>query len=283
MNDIFQNSDILQMIVKYLPLESKIILGKVTKSSHFRFYDFSSDDYKLKHLRDLFDTDIIDFYMDYNEIHDKYVEIQRREFVKNNLSFFDIPRIQSVYSNIPIEEFILKVQYSHSRWHTEFENECDEKLSDIIKKSIFDVRIKVLTQIIEDNNIYIAYDNSLDPYDIVDENKWNDEITKYYLQNIHNLDTCCSKCGVFGHDSLSKSCVFYSEESAKQELNREIGENLDSIINKVDIISARIAKNREKGLIGCKGKWCNKFSSYRCSFGLCKNCCKNNACRSHGN
>lgn len=276
---IIDNQDLLQIVAKYLPLETKIILQRITNRKLFKFYDFNSDDYKLKTLKDLFeiDDDIVEC-VNYERIFDKYEEVERRKFVVNNLAYFDIPRIQNVFSNIPLEEFVIRVQYSHRSWHHEFQNECEKKLREIIQKSIFHIRIKVFTQMVEESNL----DISLDPDSLIQDNRYADEITKYYLENIHNLDIFCEKCGVFGHDSLSKICVLYNKDFENQEVMREAHGILENILCKVEIISERIAKNREKGLIGCKGKWCNRLRSDRCSFSLCKNCCKNKECKYHG-
>jgi len=235
--DILDNEDILPIIIRYLPFVSKIIVSKSFGKSYLKFYDFNSDDYKLKELGDLFDimhdNDVIEnifdykYYLDYDTILQKYIEVHKREFIENNLDYFsdddedESDLIEKIHS-LSHTEFLSKIQYDHNIWHTRFQNEFDEKLDEFMMYSIFDLNIRILIQIIEDNDFDVIYDKSLDIFSLDDkiQNMWSNEIEQHYINNIDNLDKFCRKCGEFGHNNLSKECILHNEEYVAKEIKR---------------------------------------------------------------
>lgn len=278
LQDLIQTTDILRVIARYLPLEAKLLLGKTYEINLLTFYDFTSKEYELKELIHLFDKELLedfhDFndYLDYNAIFREYTNIHKRKYIESNLDYFDIARIQKV-CNIPLEEFMIKLKYSHSEWHTKFEEECDEKLRYIINDSIIYVNIRVFIQIIEDSEIKIEYDKS----SLVIPNALTSEVNKYYFQNILHMDAFCKRCGTFGHNSLSSICILYNEDYARKEIEKQAQEILNDILTKVEYI----AEKRSKNVMICKGQMCNNSKSYRCHFSMCKHCCKSRECKYH--
>ena len=52
----------------------------------------------------------------------------------------------------------------------------------------------------------------------------DDKITNYYIllfkNNNIDTDVICSRCGLFGHDNISKTCIFYDKKFEKNETKK---------------------------------------------------------------
>jgi hypothetical protein len=283
--DIMLIDDLLYNITKYLPFNHKIMFSRICKKNLIRFYDFDSEDYKYKklyHLIDDIDNDFIGnikYYINYYYILDEYININKRLYIDHGLLDdidFENRTIDEI-CKLSSEEFFYLTRYRNC--YTRFSNIFDEDLEDIIFRSIYGVYIRIMIEHSEEYEI----DLQTHDHNEIDISK---EIKDYYVSVIHeetDLDTFCSRCGSFGHDNISESCILYNEKFRDKQIKREVSYVISDMLKNVCDLYEDKVKGKKKLSTQCKGVNCNGVRSCKCVFAMCKKCCKLPECFYHYN
>lgn len=308
---ILNNKDILYKITDYLSFENKILFGKCCKINFLKYYNFNSKDYQFKDLHDLFEDDC-DYIGDFrynlkdcicNELlFNKYLEYNKKTYIENNLEEFyssgdesdiDTDEFVDKICNLPIDKFKRKIEYYNDPYygrHSLFSNIFEEDLDNILEYSMYIIYIRILIEIIEDYNLDIKYDNKMNICDDLDDIlpiSIIDKMRNYYILSFENdninTDVICTRCGLFGHDNVSKTCIFYDKKFEKREIKKEVKYIIDAILDKVKNINEEKKRIKKRELTMCKGNNCSGSKSNKCIFNRCKNCCKDLECLYHIN
>lgn len=282
--NIIEIDELAFNISKYLPFEHKIILCTVCNKNVIKFYDFTSEDYKYKKLYDLMEPDddyIMDikFYIDYHKILEKYIEKNKKCYLESDLlNYVDFEgKTNDEICALPMNEFLNLVEYY--RRYNRYRNIFDEDLEDILFRSIYGVYVRNMIEYIELNDI--TYTN-----DIQTEIDLSENIENYYISAIENdidMDLFCSRCGSFGHDNISKSCILFNEKFTDKEINKHITYVLSDLVTKICKNHEEEKKEEKRIANMCYGKNCNSTKSSKCLSNMCKNCCKSSECLYHYN
>ena len=254
---ILNNKDILYKITYYLSFENKILFGKCCKINFLKYYNFNSKDYQFKELDNIFEIDddyIVEYIdnlkeniIDYELVFNTYIECNKRTYIENNLKHFysidtdadtdtetddtdtdDTDKFVDKICNLPNDKFLQKIEFRsyYGRLLSRFSNIFEEEFDDILQRSIYSIYIRILIEIIEDYNLDIKYHKKMDIFNL-DELlpiSIDDKITNYYIllfkNNNIDTDVICSRCGLFGHDNISKTCIFYDKKFEKNETKK---------------------------------------------------------------
>lgn len=299
MQSIIDNEDLLSKLIQHLALEDKIKFGKMCNRKFLKFYDFTSDDYGLKDLYDLFGADdgifdILDdlkYYVDYALILKKYIICNQKMYVESGLVnvhlYADEIADNCTYVDnickLPLDIFLYKIRYGDRyREYKPFNNVFEEDFDEIFRRSIYLVYVRLLIQTIESYSLDIKYDENSSSFDIKLPTSLSTEIEKYYISVFDekiDTDRVCTKCGLFGHENISKDCVLYNEQYADIKIKKEVSILLSNMKREVEYMYRAEKRETIRLATKCKSDRCSSSKSSKCILEMCKNCCyRNDAC-----
>lgn len=220
MKSILENDDIVREIVKFLPFENKIQFGKFCKMNFTKFYDFTKN---ISGICDVFyetyngngylqDTRYTYIYDIPQEIYDGYIAIRKKEYFYDEINDDDENILLSDYSFTSLDNYSMK-------------EECIE----IFDKSFHSIYARLFIETIENNNLPLPPPNTI--FDGSFNNCIFENVIMYYqtvFQN-NNIKLFCEICGKFGHHNTCKSCLFYSPENEKIEIQKEVSKLLNEL------------------------------------------------------
>jgi hypothetical protein len=252
-------NEILLHVTQYLNFKDKINFGRICNKSFLKFYNFDNLEYTLKEITDIFsifkndDTDeyVCEFMTEnqFNygcEIENYLIVYSYLEDIIENQdddSDFDSIRddLEILYYNDEniindemdnkIEKISDKIQRVYN--NTYFDYELQQEMNSFFLSSICSIYTRKFIEHIENKNLPIKYDPSMN---ILDEHDVMKEVVKYYkyvLINNFDINKFCKKCASFGHIGYSKECIFYNTKYAniqmkieEKELERKIQQKL---------------------------------------------------------
>lgn len=215
-----------------------------------------------------------DFYYIYYDGSD---DDESEEYEKDEEELYNIESIIDKLCNISLEEFMYRIDYFYTK--NSYTNVFARKLHKILQMSIHTVYFRVLIEIIEEYDVNVTY-HDIDIFTIESLLPVNiyDKITDYYLELFsnpnNNVEVFCTKCGTFGHDNISKSCVLYNKTFEKLQIAKDMKDLLyETVLYYAD-------KELHQTSI-CKNKDCKNSISSKCISRRCKKCCHDTECIYH--
>lgn len=245
--------ELQKQILSYLTIYERVISSDIIGQSGLHYYDFTSDDFKHKHLEDLFSWDDID------------IHSEQMDLITNLSNEYDD------YYGYTIDDYIMDDQYGNIK--REKYNELFEIAS--FYSIVFTIRV---IEYIEYHQPSIVYDptediNSLDHilYGNLHQHVINTFKDAFRLGII---DIYCKRCGTFGHHNVSPECPFYNKEYELIQIQLQ----LDQLWTQwVDKIITEDQQQQKKTQLLC---WSCKVNQrkLKCKNNCCGSCCQ---CKNH--
>lgn len=210
---IIENDSIFSEITSYLHFEDKIILSKTIKKNCLKKYNFDTINFHNNNIYDIFTS--------YNEESNGVI----CEYMYNLSSHFlsEITKCCDDYCDYDRENYIME-NYNN------FVYGRDRELIHLLHKTYMKVYTRKVVEYVENNNLHVPSYYDYDFFEL--ETKENidiyNSVMEYYKHVFENelMGIFCDKCGLFGHCSTSKKCIFYNE-SHQNEIK-----NVDYMITK---------------------------------------------------
>jgi hypothetical protein len=225
-NNIIDNDDMFFEVTSFLTFEDKIVFSKTIQKKCLRKYDFNSINFQSKNVDDIVNIYTVnknryweyisklclEFMSDLSNHYDKYYGYNKDDFMvfcTNN----NILRDYEYYFGYDedeedenVNEYSVYVRY-----------EKYKELNELFTRTYLKVFARKIVENIENNDLSNAYYK----YDIFElEDKFNIDlhinihnlVIEYYKSVFENenINLFCDKCGLFGHNNLSKECEFHN-------------------------------------------------------------------------
>ena len=256
--NIINTDDMFFEITSYLTFEDRVIFSKAINKNCLRTYDFNSKEFQNSAIHDIFNL--------YNEENDddfcEHLCDLCSQFTSDMSNYYDVyygydeeDFMNDEYNNIPYERY--------------------RELNELFHRTYTTVYSRKIIEYIENNNLFISYYD----YDFFQlEDKLNIDtyavMIKYYKHVFENedIDLFCDRCGLFGHHSASKECIFYNIKNENKMIKQSVKETIASMADKIIDNHYKEQKRLQREILLCvsckiknkKGKCCNN---------CCGKCC----------
>lgn len=244
-----------------LASDQQIILSDKYKNFLYYYQDTDSDD------SDDDKMDFIDYYSDYNNnsfqtsmIKAHYLQ-EENEFVCS--TFFDVSS-RAFFETLENKNIFLNEEHLKKCMFCLDVHDCHLEISKSYKKNLKKNKEDYETL----KSIGLTSKFYKDFYD---------KINKIYVDGILNskLKIHCKRCGMFGHCSTSKLCIFYTKIYENYKIEKDVFSLVNDLTNNViDKIVKEKKENERKKKLCSSCKIC--FFSKNCKNKMCKKCCKCN-------
>ena len=196
---ILNNKDILYKITYYLSFENKILFGKCCKINFLKYYNFNSKDYQFKELDNIFEIDddyIVEYIdnlkeniIDYELVFNTYIECNKRTYIENNLKHF----------------------YSIDT-DADTDTETDDTDTDDTDKFVDKICNLPNDKFLQKIEFRSYYGRLLSRFSNIFEEEFDDILQRSIYSIYIRI--------LFGHDNISKTCIFYDKKFEKNETKK---------------------------------------------------------------
>ena len=247
--------ELQKQILSYLTIYERVISSDIIGQSGLHYYDFTSDDFKHKHLEDLFSCDNMD-------IHSEQMDL----LTHLSIEYDD-------YYGYTIDDYIMD-QYG------DIEREKYNELRELTSfySIVFTIRV---IEYIEYHQPSLDYDPTEDIDSL--ENRLHGNVHQQVIDTFKNafrlgiINVCCERCGSFGHHNVSPECPFYNKEYESIQIQLQLDQMWRQWVDKIIKKDEQEKKNTQLRPLLCWSCQVNK-RKIKCKNNCCGSCCQ---CKKH--